>query len=256
VTMRETQGSNPEVSICVATYKAHRPPNLGTLGDQIHDALGRFSGELIVSLNGISRANAQVPEFAHTVDLDINRGVAPGWNAAARAALGGVLVFANDDLELNQRSVETMVSALLDCPAAGVVGPSGSRWDIERGTDYSTVDLRSHRAGTTVECEVVDGYLFACRRSTFELIGGFDEFYAPASWEEVDFCTAARFIGLRNFAVSGVDARHDWGVSRKQPPWRRISFDGRSETLRSIHRRNRQHFLEKWSRAELPSVES
>ena len=101
-------------------------------------------------------------------------------------------------------------------------------------------------AGELVECEVVSGFLFACRRETWETVGGFDERYAPASWEEVDFCTAVRAQGERCYAVAGVPCEHEWGVSRRQPPWARAHWDGRSETWRSIHRRNRRHFLAKW----------
>jgi GT2 family glycosyltransferase len=82
----------------------------------------------------------------------------------------------------------------------------------------------------------------------FDRVGGFDEAYAPCSFEEVDYCTAVRLqLGLQCYAVAGVDVDHEWGISRRAMPWKRVRFDGRAETLRSIHRRNRSHFLDKWS---------
>ena len=42
-------------------------------------------------------------------------------------------------------------------------------------------------------------------------------------------------------------ASHEWGVSKRQLPWARARWSGRSETWRSIHRRNRRHFLQKWA---------
>jgi GT2 family glycosyltransferase len=104
------------------------------------------------------------------------------------------------------------------------------------------------------ECEVVSGFLFACRRETWEAVGGFDERYAPASWEEVDFCTAVRATGSRCYALAGVSCGHEWGVSRRQMPWARARWDGRSETWRSIHRRNRRHFLAKWADAPVAAA--
>jgi GT2 family glycosyltransferase len=154
-----------------------------------------------------------------------------------------VLVFCNDDVELGQGSLARLADVLEEHPDA-VVGPLGSSWDLTSGRHRAFVEPAD--AGAVLECDVVSGFLFSCRREVFERVGGFDEFYAPASWEEVDFCTAVRATGGRCYAIGGVPARHDWGVSRRQPPWARARWDGRSETWRSIHRRNRRHFLEKW----------
>jgi GT2 family glycosyltransferase len=97
-------------------------------------------------------------------------------------------------------------------------------------------------------CDAVSGFLFAARRSTWEAVGGFDEAYAPASWEEIDFNVAVqRGLGLRSYAVGGVDAPHEWGISSRQKPWKTVRWGGRRELLWSIHRRNRRHFLAKWS---------
>ncbi len=242
------------LSVCVAVYRAHEAPNLTTLARDVPAALDGLAGELCVALNGISAADAGVPGDARVADLGVNRGVAPGWNAAAGVASGDVLVFANDDVELGPRSLALLYAAAVSDPGVGVVGPVGTRWDIPAGEHREWVDTGALATGELAECEVVSGFLFACRAEVWRALGGFDEFYAPASWEEVDFCTAARAQGLRNFAVAGVRAPHEWGVSKRQMPWARVRFDGRSETWRSIHRRNREHFLGKWSAAALPEV--
>src|SRR2546423_81066 len=78
--------------------------------------------------------------------------------------------------------------------------------------------------------------------------GGFDEAYAPFSYEEADYCTAVRLdLGLGCYAVAGVGHDHAFGVSATWRPLRRIAFDGRSERVWRIDRRNRRRFLEKWS---------
>lgn len=242
------------ISVCVAVYKAHPTPNVASLSTSLASAVAGHEVELVVALNGIDARAAGVPRNARTVDLGINRGVAPGWNAAARASTGDLLVFANDDVETGPDALALLAAALED-PSIGVAGPVGTRWDIPAGQHRAWVDTAALAPGGVADCEVVSGFLFACRRETYDAVGGFDEFYAPASWEEVDFCTAVRAAGLRNVAVAGVDAAHEWGVSSRQPPWRRIRFDGRSETLRSIHRRNRSHFLEKWADHPLAPVQ-
>jgi GT2 family glycosyltransferase len=242
------------LSVCVAVYRRHEAPNLTTLAGELPRALDGLHGELCVALNGLSAADAGVPGGARVADLGVNRGVAPGWNAAAGVAGGDVLVFANDDVELGARSLALLHAAAVSDPGVGVVGPVGTRWDIAAGEHREWVETSALDDGALAECEVVSGFLFACRAEVWRDLGGFDEFYAPASWEEVDFCTAARAHGLRNYAVAGVEAPHEWGVSKRQMPWARVKFDGRSETWRSIHRRNRKHFLEKWSSEPLAPV--
>ncbi len=235
------------ISLCIATYRAHAQPNVASIAAVMEQSLAGAEGELVVALNGLDRGQAGVPDGAVTVDLGVNRGVAPAWNAAARASSGEVLVFCNDDVELGAGALARLAGTLALRPDVGVVGPDGSYWDLKRGKLLPKT-ARSHSEGDGLtECDVVSGFLFACLRETWESVGGFDEFYAPASWEEVDFCTAVRASGKRCFEVTGVSCRHEWGVSRRQMPWARARWDGRSETWRSIHRRNRRHFLAKWA---------
>ncbi|HEX4188695.1 MAG TPA: glycosyltransferase [Solirubrobacteraceae bacterium] len=233
------------ISLCTAVYRAHAAPDVAGLAGTLSAALDGHPGELVVALNGVEAGAVGVPDGVATVAMGANRGVAPAWNAAARAASGDLLVFCNDDVELGPASLRRLADALLSRPDTGVVGPVGSRWDIAEARHVAWVGP-GRTPGELAPCEVVSGFLFACRRATWERVGGFDEFYAPASWEEVDFCTAVRAEGGRCYAVAGVDCRHEWGVSRRQPPWARAHWDGRSETWRSVHRRNRRHFLEKW----------
>jgi GT2 family glycosyltransferase len=239
---------DPEVSVCVAVYRRHDPPNLATLAAGLPAALDGLSGELVVTLNGISPDEAGVPAGVRTVSLPVNRGVAPGWNAAAAQARGATLVFANDDVELGAGSLRALHDALTTHADAGVVGPVGTHWDIAQGRHLEWLDLDGLAPGEVRECEVVSGFLFATRRETFDAANGFDEAYAPFSYEEVDFCTTVRLdLGLRCYAVAGVPQSHEFEVTRAWRPWRRIRFDGRSESMRSIDRRNRRHFLEKWA---------
>lgn len=235
------------ISVCVATYKAHPAPNLASLGLQLEAALGGEPGELCVALNGISAAAAGAPPTAKTVPLPVNKGVAPGWNAAATAATGDVLVFLNDDCEPGPGTFAELARVLREEPRSGVVGPGGARWSLVTGERESFVSADGQPAGALVPCDVVDGHCFAVRRDAYDAVGGFDEFYAPASWEEVDFCTAVHASGLENYVVAGVEVAHEWGISAKAPPWRRVAYDGRKELLWSIHRRNRSHLIEKWA---------
>ena len=120
-----------------------------------------------------------------------------------------------------------------------MVGPVGTRWDVSRALHLEWLDLTGLPQGELRECEVVSGFLFATRRATFAAADGFDE--------------ARLDLGLRCYAVAGVEQSHEFRVTRAWRPWRRIRFDGRSESMRSIDRRNRRHFLAKWSARAAPS---
>ena len=245
----------PDVSVCVPVYRVHGAPHVATLAADLSAALDGLTGELVVALNGVDADAVGVPPEAGTVASEVNRGVAPGWNAAAARATGATLCFCNDDVRLGAGSLRRLHDALRAHEDAGVVGPVGTRWDVARGRHLGWIDLGGVPDGDVRECEVVSGFLFATRRDTFEAAGGFDEAYAPFSYEEVDFCTTARLdLGLRCYAVAGVAYEHEFGVTAAWRPWRRVRFDGRSESVWSIDRRNRRHFLAKWSeRAASPT---
>jgi GT2 family glycosyltransferase len=241
-------GDPPHISVSVAVYRSHHAPNLASLAEQLPQALAGLEGELLVTLNGITPAAGRVPPHARVTQFPVNRGVSVGWNAAAALGSAPIVCVVNDDVSLGPGSLRMLHDALMS-DGVGVVGPVGTRWDIPRAHHRAYVDLSSSPQGELQECEVVSGFLFATHRHVLEQLGGFDEAYTPCSFEEVDYCTAVRFrLGLKCCAVAGVPFEHDFGISAARP-WRRVSYDGRSESLGSIARRNRRQFLAKWSAA-------
>jgi GT2 family glycosyltransferase len=235
-----------DVSVCVPVYRARDEPNLSTLAATMERSLDGLEGELVVALNGISVEQSGAPPWARIVDLGVNRGVSPGWNAAARQARGKTLVFVNDDVLLGARALRLLHDVLVFREDAGVVGPDGTLWDLSVPKHLRRLDLSGRTPGEVEACDVVSGFLFAVRREVLEAVGGFDEAYAPCSMEEVDFCTDVRKrLGLRCYAVGGVETEHEYDISVSRP-WTRIKHSGRTEFLRSIHVRNLRHFRRKW----------
>lgn len=239
--------ATPEISVCVAVHKRHRAPNLASLNTDLDAALGGCSGELIAVLNGIDADAAGLPARARSIVFPENRGVPIAWNAAARAATGRTLVVVNDDVVLGPKSLRVLRDALDELPNAGVVGPVGTQWDLERARHLEYVDTAGLQSGEGIPCNVLSGFLLVTPRSVFERVGGFDERLTPCSFEEVDYCTAVRRrLGLECYVVAGVDVRHDFRISARRPWWR-IRYMGRSESLGTISSRNRAHFIAKWS---------
>lgn len=236
----------PEISVCVPVWKRHQSPDLATLQASLPDAAAGLHAELIVILNGISRADVPLRSATMVIEFTMNRGVPVAWNCAAAAARADVLCFVNDDVVLGPAALRRLWEAARRADA-GVVGPVGTRWDIPQGKHLAYVPTDRLAPGDVTPCEVVSGFLFATPAEAFRAVGGFDETYTPCGFEEVDYCTAVRLkLGLNCYAVAGVPYRHTFGIS-SQRHWRRIRFDGRTESIRSIDRRNREHFLAKWA---------
>ncbi len=63
------------------------------------------------------------------------------------------------------------------------------------------------------ECEQPAGAFMMFRRSLFEELGGFDERFYPAWFEDVDFCLRANKAGYRNWYEPGSTAVHEGGHS-------------------------------------------
>jgi GT2 family glycosyltransferase len=239
----------PDLSVCIAVYRRHRPPNLRTLSASLEAAAPGLTTELIVALNGISAKDAELPPWAKHVQFAQNRGVPVAWNSAARLARAPILVIANDDLDLEAGSLATLWTALQSCSDAGVVGPSGTRWDLSTAQHLRYVDTSNLAPGVMLPCEVVSGFLFMTPRDVYEQVGGFDERLTPCSFEEVDYCTAVRCrVGLRCYAVAGVKVAHRFGISARRP-WRRVRYQDRSERIGEVAERNRAYFLRKWGGA-------
>lgn len=244
----------PVVSVVVAVYRHHEPPTVADLARSMAAALDGLPAELIVVLNGIDASGLGLPEHTRTVALPTNHGVGIAWNRGAAVAEGEVVVFANDDLILGPHSLRLLVEALQRDSTAAVAGPTGALWDIDAARHTAYVDLSSLEAGTAVPVDMVSGYCFAVRRDIFETLGGIDEAYTPAGFEEIDLCTAVRAqTGRTVIAVAGVKTEHEFSISSADPRTV-IRFLDREESLGSIERRNKAHFLGKWRGQGITSV--
>jgi GT2 family glycosyltransferase len=245
-----TKAPTPRLSICIAVYRRHSAPNLATLVADLPEAADGIPYETVVVLNGLPASAAGTTGEMRTISFRQNQGVPIAWNAAARASRGETLVVVNDDVRLGPGSLRMLVEALDGDPDMGVAGPVGTRWDLTVPRHLEYIDTTSLPPSTAVPCEVLSGFLLATPRATWEAVGGFEEAYTPCGFEEIDYCTAVRLnLNKRCCCIAGVPFEHEFGISAERS-WRRIRWDGGTERLGSIARRNRAHFQRKWSRSD------
>ncbi|MCW2665408.1 MAG: glycosyl transferase [Frankiales bacterium] len=186
--------------------------------------------------------------------LDENVGFLRACNAGIAQARGEWVLLLNNDTEVQQGWLDALVRAARSAPDIGVVGArllngdgtlqdaggivfsDGTPWNY--GRRWSPEDPRVlHRR----EVDYVTGAVLLARRSLLEQLGGFDERFVPAYFEDTDLGFAARAAGFRVLYEPAAVVVHDEGGSH--------GTDERSG-VKAYQEVNRQVFRDKWA-AEL-----
>ena len=172
-----------------------------------------------------------------------NRGFGPACNQGAAAASGDILLFLNPDTLAEPGAIDEVRRAFDAHPDAVAVAPrlldAGRAGDEDqehfqlRRLPTLRADLRelllidrvwpgnSGRRGAryldrdrdqSFEVEQAAAAALAVRRDAFEAIGGFDERFRPAYWEDVDLCLRLRQRGAITYWPAARIA-HVGGVS-------------------------------------------
>jgi GT2 family glycosyltransferase len=242
----------PGLSVCILVLD-HAALALSCL-----DALRRPGAlpagtELVVVANGTPHDQLDALTAQDDVVLvvnDVNLGFSTGCNQAASVALAPLLVFLNDDSTVETGCLDALVLASASDPAIGAVG-ARILWDDgslqEAGSviwrDGSTThvgeglppDSPAFMEPRDVDYASANGFLIT--RAAWDAVGGFDERFYPAYFEDVDLCVALVAHGFR---------------VRYEPQARLVHRGSQSTT--NVHQlfletRNKRQLVEKWGRA-------
>jgi GT2 family glycosyltransferase len=170
----------PTFSILLLTYNRadHAARHVEELKQSVLD--GHANAHLEILDNGSSGGLPLELALACAGDQRItlrhvpkNEGFGPGFNRLADDATGDILVFISDDVGVYGDFIPKLRAAL-DAWPASVICKEIVNW----------------RAGWNVFGETTfsypQGYFLACTRATWRELGGFDERFVPAGYEDVD----------------------------------------------------------------------
>lgn len=179
-----------------------------------------------------------------------NLGFLRTCNRGAALAEGDWLAFLNNDTVVTQGWLEELLESFVLFPGTGLVGSmllypdgrlqesggivwrDGSAWNYGRGSDPGSPEVRFAR-----DVDYVSGAAILVPSALFRELGGFDNRYAPAYYEDTDLAMQIRARGLRVIVQPQSRVIHFEGVS-----------NGRDEEAgaKRHQARNAQLFRRKW----------
>ena len=208
------------------------------------------SMEIVIVANGTSEVQLEYLRSCDDIVLvvnEINLGFASGCNQAASVAQGPLLLFLNDDSIVQDGCIEALMRA---CKSDRAIGAVGSRIVLPDGTLQEAGSLIWRDGSAThvgegtpsdsgqylhprwVDYASANGLLIP--RAVWDEVGGFDERYFPAYFEDVDFSLS---LGSR-------------GYGTRYEPTAVLVHRG-SQSTSTVYRdfllsRNHFRFVEKW----------
>ena len=253
-----------DLSIAIVTWNSERW--IDRCLQSVAAACGGLSYEVIVYDNASTDATlAAVGEDVTIMRGPANDGFAAGVNRVATRANGRYFFLLNPDCELAPRALEILVEFLDANPVVAAAAPLLSD---EAGDSQREFQLRRLPTLATLVSEVfgIDKLFPAnrmtaryryrelelthpqpveqpaaaallLRREVFAEVGPLDERFAPAWFEDVDYCHRLAAAGHTIFVVPAARARHFGGASLEH-----VSFD----EFIALWYRNMWFYARKW----------
>jgi GT2 family glycosyltransferase/SAM-dependent methyltransferase/glycosyltransferase involved in cell wall biosynthesis len=184
------------------------------------------------------------------VSLEENVGFVRACNEGAAAARADLLFFLNNDAQIMSGSIEQLVETMSRDDTVGMVGSKlvypdgrlqeagGIIWADGTGWNYGRGDDPGDAAANVVrDVDYVSGAALLVRKDIFDEVGGFDERYSPAYYEDVDLAFAVRNKGYRVVVQPNSVVVHHEGISHGVDV---------NTGLKRYQELNREQFCEKW----------
>jgi O-antigen biosynthesis protein len=197
------------------------------------------------------------------VATEHNVGFVRACNLGASHAGGAYLLFLNNDTEVRPGALDALVEvadsdekiglvgAMLVYPdgrlqeSGGIIWADGSGWNYGRDRNAEAPEFQVRR-----DVDYCSAAAILVRREVFERLGGFDQRYAPAYYEDTDLAFAIRASGYRTIVEPRAVVVHHEGVSHGTDL---------TVSVKRYQEINRAQFVAKWAPAlaeHLPAASS
>jgi GT2 family glycosyltransferase/glycosyltransferase involved in cell wall biosynthesis len=210
----------------------------------------------IIIVDNASTDNTEIlfKNFIHPnikyIRSPINLGFVGGCNLGAMYASGDYLVFLNNDTEVRKGWLKALLDTFEnndDCgavgcklvypdgklqEAGGIIFSDGSGWNYGRGMDPNDPKFNFVR-----EVDYCSGAALMVRKDLWDQIGGFDDRFAPAYYEDTDLCFEIRRRGYKVYYQPKSVVVHHEGVT---------AGTDITSGFKRYQLINREKFCEKW----------
>lgn len=159
-----------------------------------------------------------------------NKGVSPAWNTGIKAATGDFCIILNNDIRIaDEHWMSKFVNALQH--KKSIVGTE-------------LVDFNAASAFNGKNQPYLNGWAYAFPRRIFSELGLFEEAFAPASFEDVEYCTRATAAGYK---LDTIDLRIQHSYSKTVNEFLR-------DRMPALNQRNRDIWLNKMQEQNRPRL--
>lgn len=209
-------------------------------------------------------------QFPHIrlIEAGANLGFAGGSNLGVRTTTAPVVVLANPDLIVRPDWLGEMFAPLQRWQQVGVVGCKLLYRDEQTlqhagGMIRLPLALGHHRGvgerdtgqyNAMETVEYVTGAALACTRTVWDELGGMDEQFFPAYYEEVDFCSRARRASYQILYTPRAVATHVEGTSVGQGSARYLRLFHFNRLRYLFKHFNNVWLMRTWLPAELTNI--
>ena len=202
---------HPEVSIIIPVYNQihYTYLCLASILEHTKDV----SYEILIADDVSSDATEHLGEFVSNITVcrnETNQGFLRNCNNAAKSARGRYVMFLNNDTQVTEGWLSSLVNLIKSDPSIGMVGSKlvypdgrlqeagGIIWSDGSGWNYGRLDNPDKAEYNYVkDVDYISGAAILLSNELWKQIGGFDERYAPAYCEDSDLAFEVRKAGYR-----------------------------------------------------------